>query len=106
MKELSERIKAYRNQLHLSQEYVASYLGVNRATVTQMELGNRKVSADELSKLSIMFGVSSDALLHGENVSRPSALFARSFDQLGENDQAEIMNLIRFKEMMKAQRNK
>jgi len=106
MKELSERIKAYRNQLHLSQEYVASYLGVNRATVTQMELGNRKVSADELSKLSIMFGVSSDVLLHGENVSRPSVLFARSFDHLDENDQAEIMNLIRFKEMMKAQRDK
>ena len=43
VKELSERIKAYRNKLHLSQEYVASFLGINRAAVTQIEAGNRKV---------------------------------------------------------------
>ena len=106
MKELCERIKAYRNNLHLSQEYVANYLGINRATVAQMELGNRKITAEELSKFSILFGVSSDTLLHGENLSRPSTLFARSFDKLSENDQAEIMNLIRFKEMMKVQQGK
>jgi transcriptional regulator with XRE-family HTH domain len=106
MKALNERIKNYRNQLHLSQEYVANYLGVNRATVTQMELGKRKVSADELSKLSTLFGVTTDTLLHDDSVSQPATLFARSFESLDENDQAEIMNLIRFKEMMKAQRDK
>ena len=36
MKEIYERIKELRNQLNLTQEYVANYLGVNRATVTQM----------------------------------------------------------------------
>ena len=36
MKNLNERIKVYRNQLHLSQEYVAKYIGVNRATFTQV----------------------------------------------------------------------
>ena len=104
MKNLCARIKVYRNNLHLSQEYVANYLGVNRATVAQMELGNRKISAEELAKFSILYGVSSDVLLYGENLSRPSTLFARSFDNLSENDQAEIMNLIRFKEMMKVQK--
>lgn len=106
MMSLCERIKAYRNKMHLSQEYVATYLGINRASVTQMELGNRKISAEELSKLSLLFGVSSDALLHGETLSKPTALFARSFDKLNSNDQAEIMSLIRFKEMMRAQQNK
>jgi hypothetical protein len=32
----------------------------------------------------------------------PTSVFARSFENLSEVDQAEIMNLIRFKEQMKA----
>ena len=36
MMTINERIKNFRNQFHLSQEYVARYLGVNRATYTQM----------------------------------------------------------------------
>lgn len=106
MEKLNERIKMYRNQLHLSQEYVAKYLGVNRATFTQIELGNRKVSAEDLAKLGTLFGVSSDALLYGQDLLQPTTLFARSFDNLDEIDQEEIMNLIRFKQMMKAQRTK
>lgn len=104
MKEIYERIKELRNQLNLTQEYVANYLGVNRATVTQMENGKRKVSADELSKLCSLFGVSADALLYGEEISKPATVFARSFERLNERDQAEIMNLIQFKEQLNEQR--
>ena len=104
MKELCERIKEYRNQLNLTQEYVANYLGINRATVTQMENGKRKVSAEELSKLCSLFGISADVLLYGEKVSKPATVFARSFERLNERDQAEIMNLIRFKEQLNEQR--
>ena len=100
-----ERIKNYRNQLHLSQEYVANFLGINRATYTQMENGNRKITAEDVSKLSDLFGVTADALLNENKLSRPATVFARSFEKLDENDQAEIMNLIRFKEQMKKQRS-
>ncbi len=106
MKELNKAIKDLRTQLHLSQEYVANYLGINRTTFTQLENGNRKVTADDVSKLSALVGVSADMLLHGVELSRPATMFARSFESLGESDQAEIMNLIRFKEQMKAQRAK
>ena len=104
MKGVYERIKEYRIQLNLTQEYVAKYLGINRATVTQMENGKRKVSADELSKLCVLFGVSADSLLYGEEISEPANVFARSFERLNERDQAEIMNLIRFKEQLNEQR--
>ena len=104
MEKLWERIKNYRNQLNLTQEYVANYLGINRATVTQMENGKRKISAEELSKLCSLFGISSDALLYGGKISNPANVFARSFERLNENDQAEIMNLIRFKEKLNKQR--
>ncbi len=104
MKGVYERIKEYRLQFNLTQEYVANYLGINRATVTQIENGNRKVSTDELSKLCDLFGVSADSLLYGEEISKPATVFARSFERLNERDQAEIMNLIRFKEQLNKQR--
>lgn len=103
MKTLSDRIKECRIKLHLSQEYVANHMAMNRATITQIELGKRKISAEELSKFSNLFGMSADALLNGENIERPATVFARSFNELDEKDQDEIMSLMRFKKMMKEQ---
>lgn len=105
MANVPERIKELRTQLHLSQDYVARYLGINRATYTQMENGKRKVLADEVAKLSSLFGVTTDSMLNNTEMSQPAALFARSFEKLDERDQQEIMNLIRFKEQNKAQRS-
>lgn len=106
MKKINERMKELRTQLHLSQEYVANYLGISRATFTQMENGNRKITADDVSKISKLFGISADSLLNGSEISQTATVFARSFENLDETDQAEIMNLIRFKEQMKLQRAK
>ncbi len=106
MAKVNERIKELRTQLHLSQDYVAKFLGLNRSTYTQMENGNRKVLADEVAQLSNLFGVSADSLLNDTEMSQPAAMFARSFERLDEKDQAEIMNLIRFKEQVKLQRTK
>lgn len=104
MKGINERLKYYRNQLHLSQEYVSNYLNINRASYSQMENGNRKITADEIAKLSNLFGISADSLLGVTEYSEPAMVFARSFEKLNETDQAEIMNLIRFKEQIKSQR--
>lgn len=103
---INEKMKELRTQLHLSQDYVAKYLGVNRSTVTQMENGNRKILAEEVSKLCTLFGVSADTFFNNNEMSQPTTMFARSFENLDETDQAEIINLIRFKEKMKAQRTK
>ena len=104
MAKVNERIKELRTQLHLSQDYVAKYLGLSRSTYTQMENGKRKVLADEVAQLSNLFGVSADSLLNETAMGLPATMFARSFERLDERDQAEIMNLIRFKEQVKAQR--
>lgn len=104
MANVYERIKQLRTQLNLSQDYVARYLGINRSTYTQMENGKRKVLADEVAKLSVLFGVSADSLLNDDEVSQPATVFARSFDRLDERDQEEIMNLIRIKEQIRSQR--
>lgn len=104
MNTISKRIKHYRNQLHLSQEYVSHYLKISRSTYSQMENGNRRITADEIAKLSSLFGVSADSLLNPAEYSPPAMMFARSFEKLSETDQAEIMNLIRFKEKIKTKR--
>lgn len=101
MAALYERIKKARTDLHLSQDYVAHFLGVSRTAVAEMESNRRKVSADELGKLSELFQVPADELLNGRNMEMPVQMFARRFGALDEADQQEILNLIEFKRMMK-----
>ena len=106
MKKVYEKIRELREQLHLSQGYVADQIGVSRSTFTQMENGKRKIFVEDLQKLCELFGVSADLVMNDEEMKQPTTMFARSFEKLDENDQAEIMNLIRFKEQMKEQRAK
>ena len=101
MGSLGERVKRLRNDLHLSQEYVANYLGIRRAAVAEIEAGKRKVSAEELGMFSKLFLVSTDELLNGTRTELPTQVFARSFSELDESDQREILNLIEFKRLMK-----
>lgn len=101
MRALYERIKEARTQLHLSQDYVAKFLGVNRTAIVEIESGKRKVSADELGKFSELFQIPADELLNGRNTEMPVQMFARRFGALDEADQQEILNLIEFKRMMK-----
>ena len=101
MRALYERIKEARTELHLSQDYVSKFLGVNRTAIVEIESGKRKVSADELRKLSELFQISADELLNGRNTEMPVQMFARRFGALNQADQQEILNLIEFKRMMK-----
>ncbi|MBQ2981328.1 MAG: helix-turn-helix transcriptional regulator [Lachnospiraceae bacterium] len=101
MRALYERIKEARTELHLSQDYVAKFLGVNRTAIVEIESGKRKVSADELGKFSELFQIPADELLNGRSTEMPVKMFARRFGALDEADQQEILNLIEFKRMMK-----
>lgn len=99
---LNERIRKARTDPHLSQEYVANFLGIGRSSVVEMESGKRSVKAEELEKLSDLFLIPVEVLLKGTQTAIPSQMFARGFDQLDEADQQEILNLIEFKRAMKA----
>ena len=101
MRALYERIKEARTELHLSQDYVAKFLGVNRTAIVEIESGKRTVSADELGKFSELFQIPADELLNGRSTEMPVQMFARRFGALDEADQQEILNLIEFKRMMK-----
>lgn len=101
MKTINERLRDARKNLHLSQEYVSKVIGVNRTAIVEIEAGNRKVSVDELAKFSELYQISVDELMNGRVTEMPIQMFARSFGELDEADQREILNLIEFKKRMK-----
>ena len=102
MNELGTRLKKAREYLGLTQEDVAKLIGVSRVIITNIEAGIRKVSAEELSKFSKIYGWTMEELLEGEKEERMAIpMFARTFSELSKEDQDEIMNLIKFKKMYK-----
>ena len=63
-KKLSKKIKTIREKLGFSQETLAKELGISRVAISQIENGDRKISAEEIAKLSRVFNVPTDILLN------------------------------------------
>jgi len=63
MVRIGQRIKELRIKTGISQQKLADTLGVSRPTITQIESGERKVSSDELVKLSEIFDCTLEYLL-------------------------------------------
>lgn len=99
---MNERLKQVRKSLKLSQEFVAKQLGMTRTTIVAIEAGTRKVTTNELTMFSNLYGVTTDKLLYGD-VSEDNEVkaFARTFSELSDIDKKEIMNLINFKRRYK-----
>lgn len=100
MKTMTEKLKDARLKLGFSQEYVANYLGIARSAMTQIELGNRKISSDEIKKFCQLYHLSADYLLNPDYAETKQTMFTRRFEELNEDDQQEILNLIAFKKSM------
>lgn len=62
-KKLGENIKILREQHGITQQKLADLLSLSRPTVSQIEIGERKLSADELIKLANIFNISVEYLL-------------------------------------------
>jgi len=62
-KRLGEKIKSLRGRVGLSQENLAEKFGISRVSLSQIENGDRKISAEEIAKLAKIFDIPSDILL-------------------------------------------
>ncbi len=60
---LGGRIKKLRKEIGMSQQKLAKHLRAGRVTLSQIENGERKITVQELVKLSKIFDVSIDVLL-------------------------------------------
>ncbi len=102
---LGSRIKQLRELKGLSQKDVARKLGVNRASISQIESGDRKVSAEELLKLSKLFNLTPNNLLNLEK--EPEVILKESKEEKkeikpekGERIAVPQKNLEKFKEVL------
>ena len=62
MEVLGEKIEYYRTNLHLSQEYVATYLKLTLDDYCQFERGRSVLTLNEVEKLCVLFGVAMEDL--------------------------------------------
>jgi transcriptional regulator with XRE-family HTH domain len=93
-KSLGERLREARDYLGFSQEEVASFLGVSRSALSNIETGQRKVEALELKKLA---GLYKRSLSHFTGEEPEDAAFgadvkhlARKAAELSADDRAEL----------------
>ena len=97
--QVAERLKEARKLAGLSQGHVAGLLGLHRPSVTEMEAGKRRVSADELARLAEIYDVSV-AWLIGEAPEKLDArdprleLAARELTKLKPEDLEHLLRLL------------
>ena len=101
-KSMHERLKEARKKLKLSQEFVARQMNLSRPTISAIEAGQRKVTAEELAKFSELYGISVAELMYGKPSENAQVeMFARAFSELSDIDRKVIMSLINFKRRYK-----
>jgi transcriptional regulator with XRE-family HTH domain len=93
------RLRAAREAAGLSQGQVAKLMGMHRPTISEMEAGNRKISAEELAKLADLYDTKIAWLL-GEAPDRAAhddpklQLAARELGKLKPDDLDRLLKLI------------
>src|SRR5450631_1187563 len=97
--QIAERLKEARKLAGLSQGHVARMLGLHRPSVSEIEAGNRSVSAGELAKLAALYDVSVAWLLRevpdSVDAEDPRLeLAARELSKLKPEDLQRLLNLL------------
>lgn len=64
--EVGQRLKSRREELKLTQEYVAEMLGVSRQTISNWENGRSYPDIERIVRLSDIYELSLDELLKGD----------------------------------------
>ena len=101
-KNLGAKIKKIREKLDLSQEALGKKLGMGRVAVSQIETGDRKISAEEIAKAAKVFNIPTDVLL---NIKKDiEVVFEKRMDKPEQKEEIRIsvpqQNLKKFKEVL------
>ena len=96
---IATRIREARKMAGLSQGQVASLMNMQRPSVSEIESGNRKVSAEELVQFASLFSVSASWLMgEGEEVvdlkDTQLQLAAREIQKLKGQDLEKLLRLL------------
>jgi transcriptional regulator with XRE-family HTH domain len=94
---IAARLRAAREQAGLSQGQAAKLLGLQRPTVSEIEAGRRKVSAEEVTKFADVYDVSVSWITSADpEVPDPAVeLAARELTKLKREDLDRVLHLLR-----------
>jgi len=95
--EIAGRLRAAREQAGLSQGQVARILDYQRPTISEIEAGRRKTSAEEIARLAEIYDVSIDWLINDKAaMTDPKVeLAARELGKLKSDDLEMVLKLLR-----------
>ena len=93
---IANRLRTAREHAGLSQGQVARLLGYQRPTISEIEAGRRRVSAEELGKFCEIYDVSVSwvATEQAEVPNPKMELAARELAKLKKEDLDKVMNLL------------
>ena len=97
--EIGQRLRSSREYLGLSQEEAATYMGVSRPAISNIEAGKRKVSAEEMRRFARLYRRPYEYFL-GESEEAADdatvgALF-RTTRELSEGDREQVLRFALF----------
>ena len=97
MNKIAQRLRIAREQAGLSQGQVAKMLNFHRPTISEIEAGRRKVSAEELAEFAKIYEVSTGWLTSSPNTDNLDArveLAARNLAKLKKSDIDKVLRLL------------
>jgi len=95
---VAERLREARETAGLSQGQVAKKLKMHRPTISEIEAGRRKLSAQELERFTDLYGVSIEWVLSGtagdEKTNAKLIMAARELSKMSESDLNRLMKTL------------
>ena len=94
---IAERLKEARIASGLSQAQAATQLKLQRPAISEIEAGNRKVSAEEIIQFANLYKVDSNWLLlqDSQEETEQFKLAARELEKLSEDDLKKVMDILK-----------
>lgn len=96
---LGSRLRGAREMAGLSQAQVAKMLSLHRPAISEIEAGRRKVSAEEMAKLVVIYDVKiswlTDTNEETDEESERIKLAARELSKLKKDDLDRVMHLLK-----------
>lgn len=94
LKETGQRIMDRRKKLGLTQEQLAEKCELTTQAVSYFESGKRAMRPENLMKLAVGLGVSTDYLLTGDIIDKDKMLLSEKLDKLSPTEVRIVENII------------
>ncbi|CAG1020725.1 HTH-type transcriptional regulator ImmR [Methylococcales bacterium] len=96
---VAERLRESREAAGLSQGQVAKKIGMHRPTISEIEAGRRKVTAEEIDTFANLYGVSIEWIVSGSsgNTQEDARILmaARELSKMSDTDLDRLMKMLK-----------